>query len=186
MNQLFGSVSWKLIDHLVSSFLHVNSSVHTYIFFLARALAQAGAGDCRYLYITEACRIDLLWPEAWPCEGQETNSLCGSYCDRYKEAIVEAVKKNIPQCWKVLMSCELSHWCNSFFERPWSPSTHRMKQMPRMKRNQFPYLKFRVLAGAFCSCLSWVLVVTCAVYKILCQMAVCLAERPTWASPRTS
>ena len=33
---------------------------------------------------------------------------------------------------------------------------------------------------------SWVQVVTCAVYKILCQMAVCLAERPTWASPRTS
>ena len=33
---------------------------------------------------------------------------------------------------------------------------------------------------------SWVPVVTCAVYKILCQMAVCLAERPTWASPRTS
>ena len=32
----------------------------------------------------------------------------------------------------------------------------------------------------------WVQVVTCAVYKILCQMAVCLAERPTWASPRTS
>ena len=32
----------------------------------------------------------------------------------------------------------------------------------------------------------WVLVVTCAVHKILCQIAVCLAERPTWASLRTS